>query len=92
MVFKIITKIKQWYRGKQVPPRTILFNGEHVTVQRDKYIPSPSVRFIQKARTFLAEFWLRSWGWIITITLALAMLIVALMTYFASPSFKEKIP
>lgn len=43
---KIINKIKEWYRGEQMPPCRILFEGKYYEVERKQYFRPAIVRFL----------------------------------------------
>lgn len=60
-------KIKEWYRGKYVPPRKNDPNSPVVFIGLGHYEQPP----LAKALGRLARFWLERWPWIITTLIAL---------------------
>lgn len=41
----MIQKIKNWYRGEQLPPRKIFYEGKYHIVERHEFIRPPVIRF-----------------------------------------------
>jgi len=71
----IITKIKEWYRGKYVPPPE---NDPDnlVVIISPGYYKQP---LLAKSIRQIGKFWLNHWQWISGFVIAVAGLIVAII-------------
>ncbi len=69
-LIKIWGKIKEWYKGKYIPPKLTQYSS--ITVLDTGGYKRP---FIAKYLIVLKKFWIRHWQWIIGTILAVLALI-----------------
>jgi len=72
---KIIQKIKNWRRGKYIPPTTSELFDQPISGE-GHFKPSLFARIING----IGKFWVKHWQWIITT--CIAIIIGSLMVYF----------
>jgi hypothetical protein len=70
----LLDKIKNWYRGKYIPPPENDPNSGVVFLLLGHYEQPP----LAKALKWIGNFWLSHWQWIIGTTLAVIGIFIAL--------------
>jgi hypothetical protein len=63
----IITKIKNWYRGKYIPQREDGPNGSVTIREKAYYEKPPLAKFIE----IIFVFWSHHWQWLLTFALGM---------------------
>ena len=74
-ISSVITKIKEWYRGKYVPPPENDPDSLVVVISPGYYKQPLVVKSIRQ----IGKFWLNHWQWILGFIIAVAALIVAII-------------
>ena len=75
---KLIAKIKEWYRGKYIPPPNHEPDSPFVVISPGHYEQPP----LAKALRRIVKFWLGNWKWILIFLITVAGVIAAFLTLF----------
>ena len=78
MALRLKDRVKQWYRGKYIPPPPNDPGSPVVFVSLGHYeqpILAKILRFLAKILRSLGKFWMKNWKWIMGTAIALFALI-----------------